>query len=148
MNIGFEHRNDHEFFQPDSAEQSGLLSGFGSAAVPIDNSISVGEEFAEFRAPLVQDKPFAKELLFDTGFRHSDYSYAAAPSTITNTYKFEVQYSPIEDYRLRVSYDKAIRAPSVVELYNPQHRRTVFSSATTPAPRPSPTRCSSASARA
>jgi iron complex outermembrane recepter protein len=120
IDIGFEHRNDHESFQPDSAEQSGLLSGFGSAAVPIDNSISVGEEFAELRAPLVQDKPFAKELLFDTGFRHSDYSYAAAPSTITNTYKFEVQYAPIEDYRLRVSYDKAIRAPSVVELYNPQ----------------------------
>ncbi|HEY2464470.1 MAG TPA: TonB-dependent receptor [Steroidobacteraceae bacterium] len=120
LNLGFEHRNEHEFFQPDSAEQSGLLSGFGSAAVPIDNSISVAEEFAELRAPLVQDKPFAKELLFDTGFRHSDYMYAGSPSTITNTYKFEVQYAPIEDYRLRLSYDKAIRAPSAVELYNPQ----------------------------
>ena len=37
VNVGYEHRNDHEFFQPDSAEQSGNLSGFGSAAVPIDN---------------------------------------------------------------------------------------------------------------
>jgi outer membrane receptor protein involved in Fe transport len=120
LNLGFEHRNEHEFFQPDSAEQSGLLSGFGSAAVPIDNSISVAEEFAELRAPLVQDKPFAKDLLFDTGFRHSDYMYAGSPSTITNTYKFEVQYAPIDDYRLRLSYDKAIRAPSAVELYNPQ----------------------------
>jgi iron complex outermembrane recepter protein len=120
INIGYEHRNDHEFFQPDSAEQSGLLSGFGSAAVPIDNSVTVGEEFAELRAPLVQDKPLVKDLLFDTGFRHSDYSYAGAPSTITNTYKFEVQYAPIADYRIRASYDKAIRAPSVVELYNPQ----------------------------
>jgi iron complex outermembrane recepter protein len=119
VNVGFEHRNDHEYFQPDGAEQSGLLSGFGSAAVPIDNSISVAEEFAELRAPLVQDKPFAKELLFDTGFRHSDYTHAGAASTITNTYKFEVQYAPIEDYRLRISYDKAIRAPSVIELYNP-----------------------------
>jgi iron complex outermembrane receptor protein len=120
INIGYEHRNDHEFFQPDSAEQSGLLSGFGSAAVPINNSVTVGEEFAELRAPLVQDKPFAKEVLFDTGFRHSDYSYFGAPSTITNTYKFEVQYAPIADYRIRASYDKAIRAPSVIELYNPQ----------------------------
>jgi iron complex outermembrane receptor protein len=120
INLGFEHRNEREYFQPDAAEQSGNLSGFGSAAVPINDSISVGEEFAELRAPLVQDKPFAKELLFDTGFRHSDYSYATSPSTIANTYKFEVQYAPIEDYRLRVSYDKAIRAPSAVELYNPQ----------------------------
>jgi outer membrane receptor protein involved in Fe transport len=46
--------------------------------------------------------------------------YAGSPSTITNTYKFEVQYAPIDDYRLRLSYDKAIRAPSAVELYNPQ----------------------------
>jgi iron complex outermembrane receptor protein len=116
VNVGYEHRNDHEFFAPDSAEQSGLLSGFGSAAVPIDNSISVSEEFLELRAPLVQDKGGAKDLLFDTGFRRSDYSTAG----ITNTYKFELQYAPIADYRIRASYDKAIRAPSVVELYNPQ----------------------------
>jgi iron complex outermembrane receptor protein len=120
VNIGYEHRNDHEFFQPDYAEESGLLSGFGQAAVPIDNSVAVGEEFAEVRAPLIEDKPFAKDLLFDTGFRHSDYSYAGAPSTIANTYKFEVQYAPIADYRFRASYDKAIRAPNVIELYNPQ----------------------------
>jgi iron complex outermembrane receptor protein len=125
VDVGFEHRNDHEYFEPDSAEQSGLLSGFGSAAVPIDDSLAVAEEFMELRAPLVQDKTFAKELLFDTGFRHSDYSLAAAPSTITNTYKFEVQYAPIEDYRFRASYDKAIRAPSIVELYNPQLVATI-----------------------
>ena len=120
LNIGYEHRNDNEFFQPDYAETNQFLSGFGSAAVPINDSVSVGEEFAELRAPLIQDKPFAKDLLFDTGFRHSDYVYAGTPSTITNTYKFEVQYAPISDIRLRASYDKAIRAPSIVELYNPQ----------------------------
>ena len=120
VDIGYEHRNDNEYFQPDAAEESGLLSGFGSAATPLNDSISVGEEFAELRAPLIQDKPFAKDLLFDTGFRHSDYAYASTPSTITNTYKFEIQYSPIADYRLRASYDKAIRAPAAIELYNPQ----------------------------
>jgi iron complex outermembrane receptor protein len=120
IDIGYEHRNDNEFFQPDFAEQTQLLSGFGSAAVPINDTVAVGEEFAELRVPLVQDQPFAKDLLFDTGFRHSDYAYVATPSTITNTYKFEVQYAPISDVRFRASYDKAIRAPSIVELYNPQ----------------------------
>jgi iron complex outermembrane receptor protein len=115
VNIGFEHRNDHELLQPDSAEQSGLLSGFGSAVAPIDNSISVKEEFIELRTPLVQDKPGAKELLFDTGYRRSDYTTAG----VTNTYKFEVQYAPIADYRFRASYDRAIRAPSVAELFTP-----------------------------
>jgi iron complex outermembrane recepter protein len=123
INAGFEHRNDHEFFQPDYAEQNQLLSGFGSAAVPIDNSLAVKEGFTEIRAPLVQDLPGVKELLFDTGYRYSDYTSNAGTSNVefqAHTYKFEVQYAPIQDVRLRVSYDKAIRAPSIVELYNPQ----------------------------
>ncbi|MGH8131678.1 MAG: TonB-dependent receptor domain-containing protein, partial [Steroidobacteraceae bacterium] len=116
VNVGVEHRNDHEQFQPDSAEQSGLLSGFGSAAVAINNSISVDEEFIEVRAPLVQDKTGVKDLLFDTGYRRSDYSVSGT----VNTYKFEVQYAPIRDVRFRGSYNRAIRAPSVLELYVPQ----------------------------
>jgi outer membrane receptor protein involved in Fe transport len=115
LNLGFEDRNDHESLQPDAAEESGLLSGFGSAVAPIDNSIAVTEEFIELRAPLVQDKIFAKELLFDAGYRRSDYSTIG----VANTYKFEVQYSPIEDYRIRASYDRAIRAPSVAEAFTP-----------------------------
>ncbi len=115
INIGFEHRNDHELLQHDAAEESGLLSGFGSAVAPIDNSISVAEEFLEVRAPLLQDRPGAKELLFDTGYRRSDYSTVG----VANTYKFELQYAPIADYRFRASYDRAIRAPSVAEAYTP-----------------------------
>ncbi len=115
VNFGFEHRNDHEYLQPDSAEESGLLSGFGSAVAPINASVSVKEEFIELRAPLIQDHPGAKELLFDTGYRRSDYSTAG----VTNTYKFEVQYAPIADYRFRASYDRAVRAPSVAELFTP-----------------------------
>jgi iron complex outermembrane receptor protein len=115
INIGFEHRNDHELLQPDAAEESGLLSGFGSAVAPIDSSISVAEEFVELRAPLLQDRPGAKELLFDTGYRRSDYSTIG----VTNTYKFEVQYAPVAAYRIRASYDRAIRAPSVAEAFTP-----------------------------
>jgi iron complex outermembrane receptor protein len=114
LNIGFEHRNDHETYTPDAVSASGLLSGAGGAQVPLDASQSVKEEFIEIRAPLVEDKAGAKDLLFDTGYRRSDYSTAG----VTNTYKFEVQYAPIEDYRLRVSYDRAVRTPSIVELFN------------------------------
>ncbi|HEY2676224.1 MAG TPA: TonB-dependent receptor [Steroidobacteraceae bacterium] len=115
VNIGFEYRNDHELLLPDVAEESGLLSGFGSAVAPIDHSISVAEEFVELRAPLLQDKPGAKELLFDTGYRRSNYSTIG----VTNTYKFEVQYAPIADFRIRGSYGRAIRAPSVAEAFTP-----------------------------
>ena len=117
VDLGVEHRNDHEQFTPDAIEQSGLLEGFGSAAVAIDNTESVTDSFAEVRAPLVQDRTGIKSLLFDTGYRRSNYSTAAGG---VNTYKFEVQYAPISDYRLRASFDHAIRAPSVIELFNPQ----------------------------
>jgi iron complex outermembrane receptor protein len=123
IDVGFEHRNDSEFFQPDNAELTGVLSGFGSAATPINESLAVTEGFTEIRAPLIQNMPFAKELLFDTAYRYSDYTSNNGTSQIefqAHTYKFELQYAPIADVRLRVSYDKAIRAPSVIELYNPQ----------------------------
>jgi iron complex outermembrane receptor protein len=116
LNLGVEHRNENVQFAPDSAEQSGQLSGFGGAAVPINNSVSVSEEFIELRVPLVQDKPFSKDLVFGTGFRHSNYSVSGG----VNTYKFDMQFAPIEDLRFRGSYQRAIRAPSIIELYNPQ----------------------------
>ena len=117
IDVGYEHRNDHEQFVPDTAEQSNDLAGFGGAAVPIDNSVSVSEEYAELRVPIAQHQPGVHELLFDTGFRRSDYS----TSGVTNTYKFELQYAPTANYRFRGSYDRAIRAPSAVELFNPQN---------------------------
>jgi len=116
INFGYEHRNEHQFFNPDSAETSGQLSGFGSAAVPIDNTNAVSEYWAELRAPLIQDKPGAKDLIFDTGFRHSNYTYSGG----VNTYKYELQWAPIQDIRFRGTYQKAIRAPSIIELFNPQ----------------------------
>ncbi|HYM35671.1 MAG TPA: TonB-dependent receptor, partial [Steroidobacteraceae bacterium] len=115
-NIGLEHRNENQAFAPDSAELSGQLAGFGSAATALDNSISVDEQFIEVRAPLVQNKSGVQDLIFDTGYRRSDYS----TSGTVNTYKFEVQYAPIEGLRLRGSFNHAIRAAKIVELYNPQ----------------------------
>jgi iron complex outermembrane recepter protein len=139
VNAGFEHRNDHEFFQPDNAELTGILSGFGSAATPVDEGLAVTEGFTEIRAPLVQDMPFAKELLFDTGYRYSSYDSNNGATDIkfeAHTYKFEVQYAPIQDVRLRVSYDKAIRAPSIIELYNPQLVGLIQSGSDPCAPQP------------
>ena len=67
INVGYEHRNEHVEFTPDAGLASGQLSGFGSAAVGIDNSVSVSEGFVEVRVPLVQDRPGIKDLIFDTG---------------------------------------------------------------------------------
>jgi iron complex outermembrane receptor protein len=116
INVGVEHRNDHLTFSPDGAEQSGLLSGFGGASVAIDNGISVNEGFVEARMPIAQNQPGIKELIADAGFRHSNYNLAGG----INTYKFEVQYAPIDDFRVRAGYQRAIRAPNIIELFTPQ----------------------------
>jgi len=64
--------------------------------------------------PLVQERPGINDLIFDTAYRLSDYSSTGRASA----YKFETQYSPVESLRFRASWQRAVRAPSVVELYN------------------------------
>jgi iron complex outermembrane receptor protein len=115
INVGAEHRFEALSFAPDGAELSGLLSGFSGATVAIDKGYEVKEGIVEARAPLVQDKPGFHDLTIDAGYRDSDYSTAGH----TNTYKFEVQYAPIQDFRLRYSFDRAVRAPNLIELFNP-----------------------------
>jgi outer membrane receptor protein involved in Fe transport len=52
----------------------------------------------------------------DTAYRYSDYSSGIT----TNTYKFGMEWAPIEDVRLRASYQRAVRAPNIVELFTAQ----------------------------
>ena len=116
LNIGYERRQENLEFAPDSAEQSGQLAGFGGAPVSIDQSQTVNEGFIEVRVPLVQDKRGVHDLVFDGGYRHSDYSVTGG----VNTHKLELQYAPMQDFRFRGSFQRAIRAPSLIELFNPQ----------------------------
>ena len=114
IDVGAEYRKESVTFNPDAAELSGNLAGFGGASVPTNASDDVGEAFAEFRAPLVQDVPGVYDLTTDAGYRWSNYNTVG----VTNTYKFEVQYAPVHDARLRFSFDRAVRAPNLVELFN------------------------------
>jgi iron complex outermembrane receptor protein len=116
FNIGFENRREDVFFRPDAASESGLLSGAGGASVSIDRGQSVDEGFIEIRAPLVQNAPGIYDLVVDGGYRYSDYSLAGG----VDTYKFELQYAPVRSLRFRGSYQRAIRAPSIIELFNPE----------------------------
>jgi iron complex outermembrane recepter protein len=116
LNVGYETRQDKVKFKPDAASLSGLLAGFAGASVAIDKSLDVNEYFSEIRIPLLQDKAHVKDLSIDAGFRRSDYS-TSGPA---NTSKFEIQFAPVNSIRLRASVNKAIRAPSIIELYNPQ----------------------------
>jgi outer membrane receptor protein involved in Fe transport len=116
VNVGAEHRSETLDFAPDAAELSGALAGYSGALVAIDKRYSVDEGFLEVRIPVAQGQPGVHDLTVDSGFRYSDYSTAGA----TNTYKFEVQYAPLPDVRMRLSYDRVMRAPNLIELFTPQ----------------------------
>ena len=116
VNAGWEYRHEGLTYAPDQAELSGDLSGFSGAAPAIAAGYNVKEGFFEGRVPLIQSMPFVEDLTLDTGYRFSNYSTAGT----TNTYKFEVQYAPVKDARLRASFDRAVRAPNLIELFNPQ----------------------------
>jgi iron complex outermembrane receptor protein len=113
VNFGGEHRKDTVTFSPDGAELSGNLAGFSGALVPIDEHYDINEAFFEVRVPIAHDLPGVHDLTMDTGYRYSDYNTTGT----TNTYKFEVQYAPIQDARVRFSFDRAVRAPNLIELF-------------------------------
>jgi outer membrane receptor protein involved in Fe transport len=115
VNVGFEYRQEKSNFLPDFAFQQGLGAGQGGATLPIGGQYTVREGFAEGRVPLLEDAPFAKSLSLETGYRYSSYTLGFK----TNTYKFGVEYSPLEDIRFRGSFQRAVRVPNVGELYSP-----------------------------
>jgi outer membrane receptor protein involved in Fe transport len=115
LNVGAEHRYDTLVYTPDAALKAGDLAGFSGAVVATNASFDVNEGFLEVRAPIMQDRPLVHDLDIDAGYRYSSYSSVGS----ANAYKFEVQYAPLSDFRLRYSYDRAVRAPNLIELYNP-----------------------------
>jgi len=123
VNFGLEYRKESLELQTDTAFSTGDLAGQGGATLGVQGSFDVKEAFIEMRIPLVSDRPFFQELSFGAGYRYSHYEVpgnAAAPngnSFNTDTYKFEGDWAPIRDIRFRASYNRAVRAPNVSELF-------------------------------
>ena len=116
VSAGFQSRRDHLEYAPDAAELSNDLSGFGGAAVTVDNSLSVMEGYGEVQVPIAQDMTFIHDLTFNGGYRYSHYSTGINAST----YKVGLEYAPTSDIRFRGSFNRAVRAPNILELYTPQ----------------------------
>ncbi len=78
-----------------------------------DHNVDV---WGEVLVPLLRDVPGAQSLEAVLGYRLSDYASAGS----FDSWKAELLYQPLEAIRLRGSYQQAIRAASVYELYLPQ----------------------------
>ncbi len=114
--FGAEYRRDEIDNKVDALQQAGQLSGSGGATIGISGSTQVQDLFMEARVPLVQDQAFAESLTFDTAYRYSDYGDGVQ----TDTYKMGLEWAPVADVRLRASYQRAVRAANIIELFSSQ----------------------------
>jgi outer membrane receptor protein involved in Fe transport len=114
FNIGAEYRDENTNFTVDEAFRTGDLSGQGGATLPVHGRYDVSEIFVEGRLPLVEGKTGMKTLSVEAGYRFSDYSTGFN----TDTYKAGLDWAPIDSLRFRASYQHAVRAPNVGELYS------------------------------
>ncbi len=106
--LGTEFRKDRQF----SALTPGFIEDYGGA--PSDLAQHVWESNVEAQAPLMQEQRFAHLLQVNGGYRLSKYS--SNPNHFS-TWKVEGLYAPVSDLTFRVSFNKAQRAPTVVEAY-------------------------------
>ncbi|MDH5309376.1 MAG: TonB-dependent receptor [Gammaproteobacteria bacterium] len=113
--LGLEYRKSKAEFRPDEFLASGDVVGF-NAQQPVAGSIDVTEGFVEFVVPLLQDAPGAQYLGLDAAYRRSDYNLAGG----VNTYMAGLEYEPVDSVKLRASYNRAIAAPNVNQLFRPQ----------------------------
>jgi iron complex outermembrane receptor protein len=113
FNIGYDWREDSSHFDPDLESELGEAAGGAGPQPPVAGQIRVHEGFAELNVPLIDGKPFADQLAFDGGYRYSSYNLGFK----TNTFKLGLEWAPISDIRFRGSFNRAVRAPDVAELY-------------------------------
>lgn len=108
------YRENTYSYVPDSdlAAQN-LESVIASAAA--SGRISVKEAAVQLDVPLLADRAFFHELGIGGAFRVSDYS---TTGTVTS-YEGDVRWRPIAPLLIRGSYQRAVRAPNIGELFSP-----------------------------
>ncbi len=118
FNVGAEYRSEASVFNPDFIELQGAAAaeGDGGPATPVAGDFHVSEAFTEMNLPLLQHAPGADSLAMDAGYRYSSYTMGFN----TSTYKLGLEWAPVKDIRFRTSYQRAVRAPNILELYSPQ----------------------------
>lgn len=121
--FGLERRTEGYAFIADNDTAAGAFIGTGTSSPPIDASTSVDEFFMEAAVPLFAGNGVVKGIDLDFGYRYSDYDRSGG----ANTYKIGLN-SDLGMVRLRGGFNRAIRAPSVGDLFS-QQRVGLFASA-------------------
>src|SRR5690606_18472610 len=126
---GVEYRKESLDFFSDISFQTGDLAGQGAPTLPVTGSFDVREVFGEIRIPIVSDS-FLHEFTITGGYRYSDYETSGGTGYTTDTYKIQAQLAPVRDITFRGGYNRAVRAPTVQDLFAPN--RVVLDGTTDP----------------
>ncbi|MBB4659774.1 TonB-dependent receptor domain-containing protein [Parvularcula dongshanensis] len=122
--VGAEYRRDRLDSNPDRGFQTGDGAGQGGPTTPIEGAQDVYELFVELNVPILQNKPFAEQLGIDGAFRTSSYTNSSVgvqnTSFSAESYKIGADWAPIADVRFRGSYQRAVRAPNIFDLFDAQ----------------------------
>ena len=98
------------------SSQVGAVLGAGAAALPQQGDYNSREAFAEAIIPIIEDRPFFHSLTLEVGGRYAHYDLSGG----NWTYKVGGSWEPIPDIKFRAMYSKAVRAPNLAELFQPQ----------------------------
>jgi outer membrane receptor protein involved in Fe transport len=108
---GMERRDISFDRNADSVYEDGSLLGQGGPTPSIEGGYNVTDMFFEAAIPVLDN------LTTEIGARSSNYSLSGRH----NTYKVAFSYEPSEMLRIRTGYNRAVRSPSVIELFSPSN---------------------------
>jgi len=113
--VGAEYRREKDKFREDPLVEAGYTF-YNAIPTFTPPAFEVKEAYAEINAPILKDVPFFKQLSLTGAVRVADYRGAAG--TVLS-YNGGVDWAPVEDFRFRANYARAVRAPNSVDLYTP-----------------------------
>ncbi|MDB5689829.1 MAG: TonB-dependent receptor [Sphingomonas bacterium] len=111
--VGGYRRNTYDYVPDSDLSAQNIESVIASA--PASGQISVREIAAQIDVPLLADRPFFHELGIGAAVRYSDYSVTGS----VTSYEADARWSPVEALLIRGSYQRAVRAPNIGELFTP-----------------------------
>ncbi len=114
--IGYEHRDQEGFFQPDSIVVAGNSNGV--PALPTSGGFDVNSIYGELIIPVLSGVPGAELLELSGSVRNADFSTFGS----TTNGKVELRWKPIQDLLIRGTFAEGFRAPSIGELFGSASR--------------------------
>jgi outer membrane receptor protein involved in Fe transport len=112
--IGAEYRRETASYRQDDYTKAGMTfyNAIPDLSAP---AFEVKEVFGELRLPILKDVPFFRELTLSAAGRYADY---AGSTGSVFAYNGNLEWAPVRDIRFRANYSRAVRAPTVVDLYS------------------------------